>query len=309
MSLISRPVRSTVAMLACATLTLTACGGGDDPLASDSGGGEEGGSVTVGSANFPEAVLLGEMYAQALEAKDVEVQRNLNIGAREAYIKAIEDGSVDLLPEYTGNLLLFYEKSSSETDEQKVYDQLQDALPQELTALEMSEAVDEDAVVVTQETAKKYDLESIEDLAPVADQLVVGGSPEFRERQAGLRGLEDVYGLKFAEFKTLDVAGPLSIEALNSGEVDVTQLFTTQSAIASNDFVVLDDPENISIPQNVVPLIRSDALNDDIEQTLNAVSAELTTDELAGLVERLEIDKDSPVNVAADYLEEKGLDG
>ncbi len=309
MSLISRPVRSTVAMLACATLTLTACGGGDDPLASDSGGGEEGGSVTVGSANFPEAVLLGEMYAQALEAKDVEVQRNLNIGAREAYIKAIEDGSVDLLPEYTGNLLLFYEKSSSETDEQKVYDQLQDALPQELTALEMSEAVDEDAVVVTQETAKKYDLESIEDLAPVADQLVVGGSPEFRERQAGLRGLEDVYGLKFAEFKTLDVAGPLSIEALNSGEVDVTQLFTTQSAIASNDFVVLDDPENISIPQNVVPLIRSDALNDDIEQTLNAVSAELTTDELAGLVKRLEIDKDSPVNVAADYLKEKGLDG
>ncbi|CAN5575715.1 ABC transporter substrate-binding protein [soil metagenome] len=309
MSLISRPVRSTVAMLACATLTLTACGGGDDPLASDSGGGEEGGSVTVGSANFPEAVLLGEMYAQALEAKDVEVQRNLNIGAREAYIKAIEDGSVDLLPEYTGNLLLFYEKSSSETDEQKVYDQLQDALPKELTALEMSEAVDEDAVVVTQETAKKYDLESIEDLEPVADQLVVGGSPEFRERQAGLRGLEDVYGLEFADFKTLDVAGPLSIEALKTGEVDVTQLFTTQSAIEANNFVVLDDPKTIAIPQNVVPLLRSDALNDDIEQTLNAVSAELTPDELAGLVKRLEIDKDSPVNVAADYLKEKGLDG
>lgn len=309
MSLISRPVRSTVAMLACATLTLTACGGGDDPLASDSGGGEGGGSVTVGSANFPEAVLLGEMYAQALEAKDVEVQRNLNIGAREAYIKAIEDGSVDLLPEYTGNLLLFYKKSSSETDEQKVYDQLQDALPKELTALEMAEAVDEDAVVVTQETAKKYDLKSIEDLEPVSSDLVVGGSPEFRERQAGLRGLEDVYGLEFAEFKTLDVAGPLSIEALKTGEVDVTQLFTTQSAIEANNFVVLDDPKNIAIPQNVVPLIRSDALNDDIEQTLNAVSAELTTDELAGLVKRLEIDKDSPVNVAADYLKEKGLDG
>lgn len=309
MSLIRRPVRSTVAMLACVTLTLTACGGGDDPLADDGGGSEGGGSVTVGSANFPEAVLLGEMYAQALEAKDVEVQRNLNIGAREAYIKAIEDGSVDLLPEYTGNLLLFYEKSSSETDEQKVYDQLQDALPKELTALEMAEAVDEDAVVVTQETAKKYDLKSIEDLKPVSSDLVVGGSPEFRERQAGLRGLEDVYGLEFADFKTLDVAGPLSIEALKTGEVDVTQLFTTQSAIEANNFVVLDDPKNIAIPQNVVPLIRSDALNDDIEQTLNAVSAELTTDELAGLVKRLEIDKDSPVNVAADYLKEKGLDG
>ncbi|MBA2738630.1 MAG: ABC transporter substrate-binding protein [Actinomycetota bacterium] len=302
-------IRSTLAVLACTTLTLTACGGGsEDPLEGGSSG-DSGGTITVGSANFPEAVLLGEMYAQALEAKDIEVERNLNIGAREAYIKAIEDGSVDLLPEYTGNLLLFYEKSSSETDEDKVYEQLQGALPEELTALEMSEAVDEDAVVVTQETAAKYKLESIEDLAPIADKLVIGGSPEFRERQAGLRGLEDVYGLSFAEFKTLDVAGPLSIEALNSGEVDITQLFTTQSAIESNDFVVLDDPKNIAIPQNVTPLIRTDALTDEIEQTLNAVSAELTTDELAGLVKRLEVDKDSPVDVAADYLKEKGLDG
>ena len=302
-------IRNTLAVLACTTLTLTACGGGsEDPLEGGSSG-DSGGTITVGSANFPEAVLLGEMYAQALEAKDIEVERNLNIGAREAYIKAIEDGSVDLLPEYTGNLLLFYEKSSSETDEDKVYEQLQGALPEELTALEMSEAVDEDAVVVTQETAAKYKLESIEDLAPIADKLVIGGSPEFRERQAGLRGLEDVYGLSFAEFKTLDVAGPLSIEALNSGEVDITQLFTTQSAIESNDFVVLDDPKNIAIPQNVTPLIRTDALTDEIEQTLNAVSAELTTDELAGLVKRLEVDKDSPVDVAADYLKEKGLDG
>lgn len=306
------PVRSTMALLTTAVLTLTACGGGEDPLAADSGSGsgsDGGGSITVGSANFPEAVMLGEMYAQALEAKGIEVQRNLNIGAREAYIKAIEDGSVDLLPEYTGNLLLFYQESSDETDEQAVYDMLQQALPEELTALEMSEAVDEDAVVVTQETAERYDLESIEDLEPVADQLVVGGSPEFRERQAGLKGLEDVYGLEFAEFKTLDVAGPLSIEALNTGEVDVTQLFTTQSAIASNDFVVLDDPKNIAIPQNIVPLIRTDATSADAEEALNAISAELTTDELSELVARLEIDKESAEQVAGDYLAENGLDG
>ncbi len=305
-------IRSTVALLAAALLTLAACGGGDDPLQGGSdggGGGGGGGTITVGSANFPEAVMLGEMYAQALEAKDIEVSRNLNIGAREAYIKAIEDGSVALLPEYTGNLLLFYKKSSSETDEQKVYDMLQQALPEELTALEMSEAVDEDAVVVTQETADKYKLKSIEDLKPVADQLVVGGSPEFRERQAGLRGLEDVYGLSFESFKTLDVAGPLSIEALKTGEVDVTQLFTTQSAISENGFVVLDDPKSITIPQNIVPLIRTEALNDTVEQALNAVSAELTTDQLAALVKRLEVDKDSPEKVAGDFLEEKGLNG
>lgn len=303
-----RAIRTATAALGATALAvaLAGCGADEDPLA---GGGSEGGSITVGSANFPEAVLLGEIYAQALEAQDVEVQRNLNIGAREIYIRAIEDGSISLLPEYTGNLLLYYDKSSRETDPDNVYQDLQQALPEELTVLEMSEAVDQDELVVTQETADKYDLESIADLAPVADQLVVGGSSEFRTRQAGLPGLEDVYGLEFADFKTLDVAGPLTVEALTSGEVDVARLFSTQSVIETEDFVVLDDPKNVSIPQNVTPLIRTEAVTDEIESTLNGVSEALTTQVLADMVARLEVDKDSPEQVAEDFLAENDLAG
>jgi len=299
-------IRTVAAALAATALAVTGCGADEDPLA---GGGSDDGSITVGSANFPEAVLLGEIYAQALEAQDVEVQRNLNIGAREIYIRAIEDGSISLLPEYTGNLLLYYDKSSRETDPEQVYEDLEQALPEELTVLEMSEAVDQDELVVTQETAEKYDLETIADLEPVADQLVVGGSAEFRTRQAGLPGLEDVYGLEFAEFETLDVAGPLTVEALTSGAVDVARLFSTQSVIETEDFVVLDDPKNVSIPQNVLPLIRTDALTDEIAEPLSAVSAALTTDVLADMVARLEVDKDSPEQVAEDFLADNDLDG
>ena len=299
-------IRTVAAALAATALAVAGCGADEDPLA---GGGSDDGSITVGSANFPEAVLLGEIYAQALEAQDVEVQRNLNIGAREIYIRAIEDGSISLLPEYTGNLLLYYDKSSRETDPEQVYEDLEQALPEELTVLEMSEAVDQDELVVTQETAEKYDLETIADLEPVADQLVVGGSAEFRTRQAGLPGLEDVYGLEFAEFETLDVAGPLTVEALTSGAVDVARLFSTQSVIETEDFVVLDDPKNVSIPQNVLPLIRSDALTDEIGTTLDSVSAALTTEVLADMVARLEVDKDSPEQVAEDFLADNDLDG
>ena len=285
---------ATAAML----ITTAACGATEDPLAAEGGDG----TVTVGSANFPEAVLLGEIYAQSLEAKDVDVERNLNIGAREAYITAIRDESVDLLPEYTGNLLLHFVDSSSESEPEQVYADLREALPSELQVLDMSRAVDEDALVVRRETAEKYDLKTIHDLAAVDDQLVVGGSPEFRQRQAGLRGLETVYGLDFKEFKTLDAAGPLSVEALSSGDIDVTNLFTTQSAIATNDFVILEDPEHISIPQNVVPLVRRDAATPELTATLNEVSAALTTEELADMVERLEVDKDSPASVASEFL-------
>jgi osmoprotectant transport system substrate-binding protein len=292
---------STTAMLL--LVVIGGCGASEDPLATDSSDG----GITVGSANFPEAILLGEIYAQALEANGVEVERSLNIGAREAYIKAIRDESVNLLPEYTGNLLLHFIGSSSESDPQKVYANLTRALPQELRVLQMSRAVDEDALVVRHETAQRYNLDAIPDLARVDQKLVVGGSPEFRQRQAGLRGLQNVYNLDFKAFRTLDAAGPLSVEALSSGDVDVTNLFTTQSAITTNDFVVLEDPRNISIPQNVVPLIRRDATTPKIADTLNQVSAVLTTPELADMVERLEVDHDSPESVASDFIDRHGL--
>lgn len=291
---------------AAATL-LTACGGGGDPLSEDSGDKPAQETIAVGSANFPEAILLGELYAQALQANGVQVEKKLNIGSREVYIPAVQDGSVDLVPEYTGNLLLHFDKEAQETEAEPVEAALRKALPDDLITLDKSQAVDEDAIVVSKKTAERYNLKTIEDLKPIAGELVVGGSPEFRERKAGLQGLEEVYGLQFKEYKTLDSAGPITVEALKSGEVDVSQLFTTQSAITANDFVVLEDTKHIYIAQNIVPLIRESKASDQVTSVLNEISAALTTENVTELVYRIEVDHENPDAVAKDFLTKQGL--
>lgn len=304
--MVKRKLAQLTALCASA-LVLAACGGGGDPL--DAGGGEksEDGTITVGSANFSENVLLAEIFAQALEAKGLQVDKKLNIGSREVYIPALQDGSIDLLPEYTGNLLLHFNPDATETEVDEVYAALEGALPDDLAALDMSEAVDEDAIVVRAETAKKYNLKTIADLKPIASELVVGGSPEFRERKAGLKGLQEVYGLRFKEYKTLDVAGPLTVQALKGGDVDISQLFTTQSAIADNNFVVLEDPKHIHIAQNIVPLIRESKASDEVKAVLNEISAKLDTEFVTALVRRVDVDKDNADLVAKDFLTDNGL--
>lgn len=297
---------------AVAVLALSACGGGDpltaDDPPEDANGGNGGGSITVGSANFPENVLLAEIYAGALRGAGLEVETQLNIGSRETYIPALQDGSIDLIPEYTGNLLSYLADGETEaTDSEAVYDALTEALPEGLVVLEQSEAQDKDAVVVTRDTAEEYDLTSIADLEPVAGELVLGGPPEWRDRFSGVPGLQEVYGLEFAEFRPLDVAGPLTVAALQDGTVDAANLFTTQSAIAANDFVVLEDPEELFLAQNVVPLGQDSALTDEGRDALNAVSAALDTQLLTDLVARVEVDQEDPSAVAEDFLSENGL--
>jgi osmoprotectant transport system substrate-binding protein len=294
-------------------LALAGCGGGGNPLASTSSSGgvpsssAPAGTIVVGSANFPENQLLAEIYAQALAAKGVKVDKKLNIGSRETYIPALKDGSIDLIPEYTGVLLQYFDKNASAVQPDEVYSALKGALPQGLTVLDKSSAEDKDAVVVTKETAAKYNLKSIADLAPVAGKLVLGGPPEWKTRPTGVPGLKKVYGLNFKEFKPLDVAGPLSVAALKSGQVDAVNLFTTQSAIKANDFVVLDDPKHLFAAQNVVPLIRASKVNSTVRETLNSISAALNTDELAGLVKQVEVDKTDAAEVAKQWLTSKNL--
>ena len=294
------------ALSAVAALALAGCGGDSDPLEEDSGSGGSG-SVVVGSANFPEAVLLMEIYAGALEAKGIEVQTKPNIGAREAYIKGIEEGSLDVLPEYTGNLRLFYDKNATASDPEGVYKELQAALPEKLTVLDYAEAQDKDAVVVTQDTADKYSLRSIDDLAPVAGDLKLGGPPEWKTRSTGIPGLEKVYGVTFADFVELDAGGPLTLNALLDGRVDAGNLFTTDPNIAAEDLVPLEDPKFLFAAQNVVPLVRSDAVTDDLETALNDVSASLDTATLGDLVTRVVRDKEDPQDVADQFLSDKGL--
>ena len=302
--------RLLTAAAALGVVALAGCGGGSSPLDTSTpsaGGSAAAGTITIGSANFPESALLAEIYAGALQAKGVKVSTKLNIGAREVYIPALQDGSIDLVPEYTGVLMQYFDKSATAVTPDDVYAALQKALPANLTVLEKSSAEDKDAVVVTKETADKYHLTSIADLAPVASQLVLGGPPEWPSRPTGLPGLKKIYGLTFKEFKPLDVAGPLSVQALKSGQVAAVDLFTTQSAIAANGFVVLQDPKNLFAAQNVVPLITKSKADPTVTAALNAVSAKLDTTMLAGLVKQVEVDKTDAATVAKNWLTQNGL--
>ena len=303
-------------LLLAAVVPLAACGGGGDPLATEtsSAGGSTGGStgaaasVKVGSADFPEAALLGEIYAQALEAKGLTVTRQFNIGSRETYLKAITGGEVDVLPEYTGSLLNYFDKNAKVTAPDEVYAALQKALPGTLTVLEKSSAEDKDAVVVTKETATKYNATSIADLAANCGQLTFGGPPEFKTRPDGIPGLQKTYNCTFKDYKALDAGGPLTVAALKNGDVQAADIFSTDASIVANNFVVLQDPKSDFAAQNVVPLINKSKVNDTITQTLNAISAKLTTEELTNLNAEASSDtKPSPETVAKNWLSKNSL--
>ena len=295
---------TSIAFTACAT-------DGDDAGAPDDGSpAADKIAVTVGSADFGEARILGEIYAQALEAEGFDVSKKLGLGARDVYIEALEEGEIDIVPEYTGNLLRFVtEEQDSPPTSQETYDALEDALAErDLTALEPSDAEDKDGVVVTEETADRLDLEKVSDLADHARDLVFAGPPECRENPACLKGLQDVYGLDFKEFKSLAAGAPL-VTALKEGEVDAANIFSTDGQIAANDFVVLDDDKGIAGAQNVVPLLRADVLesSDEIAEILNEVSSKLTTESLTEMNKRVDIDKDDPDDVAGSWLRDNGF--
>jgi osmoprotectant transport system substrate-binding protein len=286
-------------------LGLSACGG--DPTKAPTGeGGDD--TIVVGSAAFGESEILAEIYAQALEAKGIDAKTQLDIGAREAYIGAIQDGSIDLFPEYTGNLLLFFDPEATATAPEEVEEALEEALPEGLEVLKASAAEDKDSLNVTAEFAEKHDLTSIADLADI-EGLRLAANPEFKTRAYGLPGLEKVYGITGVKFTAIsDGGGPATVKALTSGKVDVADIYSTTPSIVDNDLVTLEDPENLIAAQNVVPLIREDAATDEIEEVLDAVSAALTTEELLALNATFAgEDKPSPADVAADWLEEKGL--
>ena len=304
----SRRARTTAYLLAtlAVTSTLTACGG--DPL--DSGSESGGDSIVVGSANFPESELLMEMYAQALEAEGVEVKTKPNIGSREVYMEAFKGGDIDLLPEYNGGLLIYLKpdgmpKNVSAPDD--VYAALQDALPKGSETLPQSAAEDKDSLTVTKATADKYSLDSIDDLAPVAKDLTLGAGPEFKERPQGVPGLKKDYGITFKKYQPLDSGGPLTAAALKKGDVDVANIFTTDSGIVTNDWVVLDDPKNLFLSQNVVPLVRSKALSGDAETAINSVSKALTTENLTTALAKVQVDKADPATVAKEFLADNGV--
>lgn len=312
--------RAVIGLLAGAPL-LAACGG--DPLSSDGGGqgsgsgsggsGEGGGTVRVGSANFPESEIIGELYAQVLEAKGMTVERKMQIGSREVYLGALEDGSIDLIGEYTGNLLAFYDKEVEASSPDEVYDALAGALPQGMQALAMAEAENKDAWCATGEWAKENGISSYTDLKDYSGTIRVGGPPEMNQRDygAGLARVESVYGVPAdkMEFTPIsDGGGPLTVKALKDGDVDLANIFSTTPAIRENGFVPLEDPEGMVTPQNIVPLMAKDKVSDEIRAAVESVQEVLTTEDLMAMnAENSGEQKKQPGEVAGAWLKEKGL--
>ncbi|MFI0483247.1 ABC transporter substrate-binding protein [Actinomadura sp. 9N215] len=293
-----------------AALTLSACGGGDsgddNPLA---GGGGDGGTVTVGGANFPESNLLGELYAQALEAKGVKVTRKFNIGAREVYYDQVVKGGISVMPEYNGALLTTsVEKNSTAATTAEINAALKAKLPADVEILNSAQAEDKDSVTVNPQTAAKYSLKSIADLKPVAKDLTIAGPSEFKTRQQGLVGLKSAYGLEFKKFQPFDAGAQATlVKLLTENKIQAADLFTTDPTIEQNKLVVLEDPKNVFSAQNVTPLVHKKSVNDTARTALNAVSAKLTTQDLLDMMKRIAIDKEDQEKVAEEWLKKSGL--
>jgi osmoprotectant transport system substrate-binding protein len=292
-----------LAATAVTALTLAGCAS-SDPLESDGGDtGDAGDSSTIviGSQAYYSNEIIAEIYAQALEAEGFTVERDFNIGQRDAYMPAIEDGSIDLFPEYTGNLLQYFEPDTTATTPDDVYAALQDALPDGLTVLEQSSATDQDSYNVTAAFAEENGVASIADLAGI-DGLVLGGAPELEERPYGPKGLEEVYGVTVSFQGTADT----TVEELVAGNIQVANVYSADPRIETEDLVTLEDPEGLFLASNVVPLVNADVA-EEIADVINAVSAALTPEGLVAMNVQSTEEQLSAEDIAAEWLADNGL--
>ena len=269
-------------------------------------------TVRIGSTDFSEQLILGELYAQILEANGYTVDRKFNLGKREIVFPALTSGQIDMEADYLATLLAFVDKSATgSTDPKETSKKLQDALrSKDVTVLDYAPAVDQNGFVVTKATADKYKLAKISDLAPVAKDLVLGGPPECPNRPFCALGLKNTYGITFKEFKPLDTGGALTVKALEGNQIDVALLFTSDSTIAVKGFVLLDDDKHLQLSDNVAPVVRNDLLakgGDDFKKLINSIAPKLTTAELTALNKQADIDKKDPKDIAKDWLKKQGL--
>jgi len=284
MRMLRRPRRATVvaaAWLATVSVVAAACGS-SDPLGAATGNVK---SIVIGSGDFPESEIVAEIYAQALQANGFDIGRRMGIGSRETYIPALKDHSIDLVPEYIGNLLLYFKPDAGVTMLDAVELELYKRLPGDLSILTPSPASDTDTVTVTGATAASWNLKTIADLAAHSAEVKFAAPSAFQTRPAGLPGLRQKYSLVIGpgNFMTInDGGGAVTVRALVDGTVTAANIFSTSPAIPQNHLVVLDDPEHNFLAGNIVPLVNSQKKSDRLKDVLDAVSAKLTT---AGLAE------------------------
>ena len=289
-----------------ASALLVGCGSSDTLEETDTTTDTASESIVVGSQDYYSSEIIAELYAQALEAADYDVQRDFRIGQREVYMGEVENGSVDLFPEYTGPLLQYWEPDTDARLPDEVYSELVDAAPDSLTILDAAPATDQDAYVVTRELAEQYDLTSIPDLANIPGPLVLGANSEAETRPNGPTGLRENYGIEAGFTPIEDGGGPLTIKALRDGDVQFAIIYTADPSITDNDLVVLEDPDGMFLASQVVP-VASDALDEQAQDIINEISAALTSEELLALNSQSVSDQAPAATIATQWLEDRGL--
>lgn len=296
------------AALAMAMSVVAACSN-SDPLGAQV---RSPNSIVIGSGDFPESEIIAEVYAQALQANGFEVGRRMGIGSRETYIPALKDHSIDLVPEYIGNLLLYISPQSDATTLDAVERELDQRLPANLAILTPAPATDTDTVSVTGPTANSWNLRTIADLAVHSADVRFGAPSAFATRPAGLPGLRQKYGLEIkpGNFVAIDDGGgAVTVRALVEGRVNAANVFTTSPAIPQNHLVALDDPEHNFVAGNIVPLLNSQKRSPRLKEVLDAVSAKLTTSGVAGLNAAVSGNSGiDPDEAARNWIRDNGFD-
>lgn len=306
------------ALVAATAVVLAACSsGGGDTADSSASPGSGGGPITIATTNFSETKIIASMYQQVLEANGVKASIK-ELTTREVILPALEKGEVQLTPEYLGSMTEFLNKQVNGTDAKQLATGDADttfaavtplAQEQGLTLLTPSPAQDQNAFAVTQDFATQNNLQTLTQLGEYSQQnpITLGGPPECPKRPFCQPGLEQTYDVKVGSFVPLDAGGPLTIQALNQGKVNVGLVFSSSGSVAANNLVVLQDDKGLQTAENILPALYTPAVTDTITEQLNKVSAALTTDELQQLNQQVEIDRRSPQKVAQAFLEEKGL--
>ena len=326
-----RPARLLLLLLAVLSLGLVVAACGEDeqePAGSGSQGSESspqepaggqaairrneenaGVTLTIGSKNFTEQQVLGQVYAQALEAAGYTVETELNLGDEQTALRALRRGTIDAYPEYTGTALLsFFEVPTEElpSDPQEAYDQVRTRFAQDgITAMAPTPFTSSNEIAVTRETAQRLGLRRISDLQGQADELVMYGSPECRQRQDCLLGLQQVYDLDFRRFVPVDI--DQRHEVLENGDADVSVVFTTDPQIARNEEVLLEDDRGMFPPYNSTLLVRDQAVEEagpDLQRTVELVNRNLDARVMQELNARVDLDRETPEAAARAYLEQ-----
>jgi osmoprotectant transport system substrate-binding protein len=309
--------RTLVLGAALLALIVSACSPGEGDATATEGGGESQAAnlptITVASAGFWESAVVAEIYAQALESAGFTVERELELGARDVTQPGLIDGQIDIMPEYVGGYLAVTYGGEPTSDLDATLEELRTAMEADgLVGLDPTPGTDADGFAVRQETADEFSLVTLSDVAEVAGDLKWGVAPECGENPNCGIGLEEVYGIDFAALDKEELAAcsPAIAEALNAGSIDVAQVCTTSPEIAAFNLVLLEDDQGLAPAQNLFPVVRQELMDeagDLIAETLNPISALLTTEELTNLGAAVVINGDSYEDAAAQWLEDNGF--